>query len=168
MWLPSNAEIAIQLLSKCIWNSFRGKTQLFRWLKAKAKLHPHLAASGCDGAFHTGKQKAEELSGHTKSHLLPKARGIWVPDLSSTVVSLHSRYLRFPVLDEKLPQPFRDPLQPHWRQCQQQAGCSPQALVCHTQVSCLHISLIFRTSLSTGEQSKVVLIVVWGFFLASL
>lgn len=48
-----------------------------------------------------GKQKGEELSGHTKSHLLPRTKGIWVPNVSAMVVSLHSLCLSLVVLDNK-------------------------------------------------------------------
>lgn len=55
----------------------------------KIKLCPHLTMSGGDGAFHTAKQEGEELTKPTKSHLLYKPKGIWVPNVSSTAVFLH-------------------------------------------------------------------------------
>lgn len=113
-----------------------------------------------------GRQKAEEVPGHTKSHFLPRAKGIWLPNISAKVVSLHSLYLSLAVLDNKWPESLREIPYSHTGclQCQQQAGHSPQALVCHAQVSCLHISLIFRTSLSIGGAIKSGACCGLGFF----
>lgn len=70
--------------------SFRGAIQLLSDLKSKTKHHPRLTASGGDGTVHTAKMKGEELTRHTKSDLLLKTKGIRVPNVSATVVFLHS------------------------------------------------------------------------------
>lgn len=105
---------------------FRCMIPLLRFLKMKTKLHPHLTVPGGDGAFCTAKQKGGLLTRHTKSHLLLKTKGIWVPNVSSTVVFLYSVYQSLAVLDNKWPEWFTDLLQ-YARavgcvRCQQQTG----------------------------------------------
>lgn len=81
--------------------SFRGTIQLLSYLKTKTKLHPHFTMSGGNEAFHTAKQKGEELTRHTKSYLLLETKGIWVSNVSATVVFLYSLYQSLAVLDNK-------------------------------------------------------------------
>lgn len=140
------------------------------YLKMKTKLH--LTVPGGDGAFCTAKQKGDLLTRHTKSHLLLKTKGTWVPNASSTVVFLYSVYQSLAVLDNKWPEWLTDLLQSYARaigcaQCQQQTGYSLKVLLCHAQESCLYSFLVFRTSLSTEGAIKSSACCGLGFFLAS-